>query len=176
MEKTLVNLIKKMSGTTLGIGIESEMIKDSIQKNDNIKTCYLLEENTSGFSKKKFKFNKKFKTINIKKIRKVFKKKRIDNLICNYHSVKPFLKTFIKDSVYINKDKLYIYGQKTDLQSLIKKYNRYTDAIEIKEDKNQFLLIIDNSKAKNKKLKDIIYWWSDTIENIIDFLTVFLVN
>ena len=64
MEK-LIEYIKKMEGTTLGIGIELEKIKDTIQKNDKINTCYLLEESFS-FNKKKMKIFEKTKTVNIK--------------------------------------------------------------------------------------------------------------
>ena len=176
MENNLINLVKQMKGITLGIGITSEKIKEAIEKNDNIRTCYLLEEPNSTFNKKRFNFNSKLKKVNIKKIRKVFKKKRIENLICNYKTIKPFLKTFIKDSVYINKGKLYIYGTENDLEPLIDKYKRYTDKIEIKNKKEEFLIIIDNIETKNNKIKDIGYWWKDTIDNIVDFLTSFLVN
>ena len=103
--ENLIEYIKKMDGSTVGIGIDNEKIKNAIQNNDNIKTCYLLEEGPS-FSKKKFKIFEKSKTVNIKKIKKVFKKKRIENLICNYKTIKPFLKTFVRDSVFINKEKL----------------------------------------------------------------------
>ena len=179
MEKLLLNKIKNMSGTTLGIGINKEAIRNAIEKNKNIETCYLLEEPIQGVSKfgrKKLYFNKKLKKVNIKKIRKIFKKKRIENLICNYKTISPFLKTFVKDSVYINKGKLYIYGQKTELDSLIKKYRRYTDKIEIEENKDDFLIIIDNKNSKNNKLKEFCYWWSDTFESLLDLLTTLLVN
>ena len=97
METKLIKEIKSMKGTTLGIGINSEKIKNAINNNSNIKTCYLLEE-SSSFNKKKFKIFENTKTINIKKIKKVFKKKRIDNLICNYQTIKPFIKTFVNKS------------------------------------------------------------------------------
>ena len=172
----LINEIKNMSGITLGIGIENENIKNAIQKNDSIKTCYLLEENSSKLNKKKMRIFSYRKTINIKKIKKVFKKKRIDNLICNYKTIKPFLKTFIRDSVYINKGKLYIYGIKEDYNELIKRYNRYTDNIKVEEKNDKILIIVDNTNTQNKKINDIKYWWSDTFSNIADILTSILVN
>ena len=174
--ENLIKKIENMSGITLGIGIEDENVKNAIQNNNNIKICYLLEENYSKLNKKKMKIFNHGKTVNIKKIKKVFKKKRIDNLICNYKTIKPFLKTFVRDSVYINKGKLYIYGKKEDYSELIKRYNRYTNNIKIDEKNDKFLIIIDNKNTQNKKIEDIKYWWSDTGSNIADILTSILVN
>ncbi|MBR3362360.1 MAG: hypothetical protein IKG40_00370 [Bacilli bacterium] len=175
METKLIKEIKSMKGTTLGIGINSEKIKNAINNNSNIKTCYLLEE-SSSFNKKKFKIFENTKTINIKKIKKVFKKKRIDNLICNYQTIKPFIKTFVRDSVFINKGKLYIYGSEKNFDEIINKYKRYTEDIKIEKDKDNFLIIINNQNTVNKKIKDIKYWWQDTLNSIADILTSILVN
>ena len=172
--ENLIKYIKKMEGTTIGIGIENEKVKDAIQNNDKINTCYLLEE-TSSFNKKKMTIFEKQKTVNIKKIKKVFKKKRIENLICNYKTIKPFLKTFVRDSVFINKGKLYIYTDKED-EELIKKYHRYTQNIKVEKTKNSILIIINNRNTINKKTKDIKYWWQDTLNNIADIITSILVN
>ena len=174
MEK-LIEYVNKMQGTTVGIGINNEKIKSAIEKNKNIKTCYLLEE-TSSFNKKKMKIFEKSKTVNIKKIKKVFKKKRIENLICNYKTISPFLKTFVRNSVFINKGKSYIYGKKENYDELINKYKRYTDDIKIEKNSDEFLIVINNQNTVNKKTKDIKYWWQDTLNNIADLLTNILVN
>ena len=175
MEKYLLKEIKNMEGSIIGFGLTSEKIKEEIQNNNKINTCYLLDS-SSNFNKEKMKIFNKGKTINIKKIKKVFKKKRIDNIIANIETINPFLKTFIRDSVYINKNKLYIYGTKENYEIIIERYKRYTNDIEIKKEKNKFLIIINNSKTQNNKIKDIIYWWKDTFSAIADFLTLILVN
>lgn len=176
MEKFLLTKIKSMQGSLIGIGIESEKIKKAIQNNNGIETCYLLEETSSNFNKKKLKLKEKGRTINIKKIRKTFKKKRIDNVICNYQTVKPFLKTFVRDSVYINKGYLFIYGTKEELEDLKNRYQRYTTNIQLTEEKDSAVLIIDNRNTKNNRLKDMGFWWKDTGTSIADFLTLILVN
>ena len=173
--KKLINCIKKMEGTTLGIGIDDEKLKDEIEKNDKITTCYLLEE-TSSFNKKKMRLFQRSKKVNIKKIKKVFKKKRIENLICNYKTINPFSKTFVRDSVFINKGKLYIYGKDENYEQIINKYKRYTSDIKIEKEKDEFLIIINNQETKNNKLTDIKYWWQDTLNSIADILTNILVN
>lgn len=176
MEKYLINEIKKMEGSLIGLGITNEKIKDEIQKNKNIVTCYLLDEKSKRLKGKKFSILNKGKTINIKKIKSVFKKKRIDNIICDYELIKPFLKTFVRDSVYINKNKLYVYGNKDNYDELVNKYKRYTDDIQIIDKKDKIIIVINNSKSTNNKIKDIGYWWNDTFSSMADILTSILVN
>lgn len=176
MEKFLISEVKQMEGNLLGIGINSEKIKKAITNNNKITICNLLEEPSSGLKKHKLKSNKHGRKVNIKKIRKVFHKKRVDNIICNLETVKPYLKTFVRDSVYINKNKLYIYGNKKELETIIPRYQRYTKDIETKEEGQTTILIINNQNSKNNKLKDIGYWWLDTFNAFIDFLTLILVN
>jgi len=176
MDNYLENQIKQMEGSLLGIGITSEKLKKAIEKNDKITICNLLEDSQKGLNKKKFNILNKPRTINIKKIKKVFRKKRVDNIICNLKTIKPFQKTFVRDSVYINKGKLYIYGDKDDLENIKEKYNRYTKEIQIKKERNNNILIVNNTNTKNNKLKDIGYWWKDTANSFLDFLTIILTN
>ncbi len=175
MDKFLVNLIKKMSGSVVCFGLD-DGFKPAISQNDKITSCYLLEEASSSFGKKKFRFPSSRRKVNIKKIRKAFKKKKIDNVICNYDTIKGFLKTFIKDSIYINRGKLYIYGDKSDLDFLISRYKKYNSVVTLKPFGEKFVLVIDNSKAKTSFVKDVKYWWMDTLRDFVDFLTMILAN
>ncbi len=168
--------INNMEGSLLGIGITSDKLKKAIEKNDKITLCNLLEENTKKTKKKKFSVLNKPRTVNIKKIKKVFRKKRVDNIICNSKTIIPFQKTFVRDSVYINKNKLYIYGKKEELETLKTKYNRYTKEVELKKEGNEYILIVNNKNTKNNKIKDIGYWWKDTGNSFLDFLTLILTN
>lgn len=176
MEKFILKEVRKMKGTLLGIGIENEKVCEGITANNKIINCYLLEEIPSLVSKNKLRLSLRQKKINIKKIKKVFKKKRIDNIICNYKIVKPYLKTFIRDSIYICKGKTYIYGKKEDYEEIVNRYKRYTNKIEVIKEKNEFIIVVDTEEAQNKKTKDILYWWQDTMNNIIDTITSLLVN
>lgn len=176
MNEFLIKEIKGMSGYFLSIGSLNDKVQKAILNNDNILTYSFLEKTTKSFGKKKLIIRNRSKKVNIKKIRKVFKKKRVDNIICDYNIIDDFTKTFVRDSVYINKGKLYIYGSKTNLEKIMIKYQRYTKNIILKKVKNNYVLIIDNSKAKNNKIKDIGYWWIDTFNNFIDILTLILVN
>ena len=127
---------------------------------------------------KKTENGDKGKTISIKKIRKVFKKKRIDYIICNIEDVNKFLRTFIRDSVYINSKKLYIYGLKKDLdvELIEKRYGRYNTKIEITKYEKEVLITINNSEAKNNKLKDFFYNISDCIYSLINLIGDLLIS
>ncbi len=176
----IIKEIKKMNGKFLGIGITSEKVKNEIISNNKLSFYELLEEPKNKlFNPKKLRKNnqkKIHKKVNIKKIKKRYKKKKIDYIICNFHTISKFTKTFVRDSIYINKGYLYIYGTKEQLLSIKEKYLRYTNDIKLKKDKDIYVLIVNNTNTKNHKLKDIAYWWKDTITNILDFLTVLLVN
>ena len=44
------------------------------------------------------------------------------------------------------------------------------------KEKNIYILVANNSNTKNNKLKDIAYWWKDTVTDALDFLTILLAN
>ncbi len=165
--KELKKIIKNLDDNVLGIGLSEDLIKE-IENNDKIINCNLLNPYIKG--KKKFSlFNK---TIKIKKIRKIFKKKKIDYIICNYDEINNYFNTFVKDSVYINKKKIYYFGN-VDIDLLKYKYGRYDTNIIIK---NKNLVEIDNSKAKNNFLKDNYYRLKDFKDRLIELIGDILMN
>lgn len=165
--KELKKIIKNLDGNVLGIGLSEDLIEE-IENNDKIINCNLLNPYIKG--KKKFSlFNK---TIKIKKIRKIFKKKKIDYIICNYDEINNYFNTFVKDSVYINKKKIYYFGN-VDIDLLKYKYGRYDTNIIIK---NKNLVEIDNSKAKNNFLKDNYYRLKDFKDRLIELIGDILMN
>ena len=165
MNKELIKIISDIEGFVLAIGIDDKMA-NAVDKNDKIVKCDIL----NYFSKKKEKGKvKKQKTINIRNIRKIYKKKKVDYIVCNYTQIQKYLKTFVKDSIYINKTKLYYFGE-LDEELIIKKYKRYNTKIEIKKYKNDSIIEIDNSKAKNNILKEFIYKIVDGFNNFVEVI------
>ncbi len=158
-DKRLYNIIKKLKGNVLIIGIEDEQLLDAINKNLNIVHCNMLNAitNISSESKKKKGIKKNFQ---IKKLRRKFHKKKIDDILCNIDDIYPYLKTFVKDSVYINRGKLYFYGEKGkyDLEKTIIKYKKYHAKVEQNFEGNYFFITVSNESSKTNKLKDI--WFS----------------
>ena len=176
MNSKVLNIIENLKGSLLAIGLFEENLLDAIEKNDNIETCYLL--NKISLTSKKFSMTKrgKNKKINIKKIKKQFKKKSLNNIICNYNIIKQFYRSFIPNSIYLTNKKIYIYGQREDLKKITSKYQRYTNKIKIEKVDEEYLMEIDTSNTKNSFFKDLIYKIKDFSSDFVDILTDILIN
>lgn len=176
MNEKILKIINNLQGSLLGIGFEDSTLLDAIENNDNIYTCYLLTQ--KNLNSKKFNMTKKGrnKKINIKKIRKYFKKKSIDTIICNYETIKSFYRSFIPNSIYLNKDTLYIYGKKEDLENLKLKYQRYTNDIEIEKTNDGHIMKINNQNTKNKPIKDTLFKLKDFGSDTVEIMTDLLIN
>ena len=177
MKENILKEIKNMIGSLLGIGIDDTSMLDAIENNDNIDLCYILS-NGGKNKNKKFKLFRKGRTkkINIKKLKKHFKKKSIDNVLCDYKVIKKFYKSFVPNSIYINKGKLLIYGNIKELDRIKEKYERYTNDIKTEKTNKSFLLIINNKKIKTNIIKTNYYKLKDTFNDALDYLTEFLTN
>ena len=181
---TLVNdlksIRKNLTGTFLSIGLNYPTVESVIEKNNKITEGYMLvfdgkkkskirSRNTSKVSRKKF---------SIKKLRKTFKKKSVDTLLLNYEDAKKYMRFFVKDSVYINKGKLYIYGKKDEfvIDDIENYYNRYNTKISITEYDDNFLVEIDNTNSKNNYFKDKMYKFKETIIYYINVIGDILIG
>jgi len=172
----IYDITKCTSGNVLGIGVD-EKISEILEQNDLVTNCNLLNSYSKETNKKQTK-KKKLKKIRIKKLRKVFKHKKVDFIICNTEEIKKYLKTFIKDSVYINKDMLYLYNIKDEelKQELIKKYKRYNTIVEEIKDDNEIILKIDNKNSKTNIFKDTLYLIIDTLTQLLNIISDLLLN
>jgi len=168
-EKVLIENIKEMKGKILGFGNLSDKIIDSINKNNNIEEFVLLSDNyglSSGKSRKS-----KTKKITYRKIRKQFKNKNITNIIASYEKLKKYKRRFISDSLFLSKDKIYIFikNNEKDIEIIKKRYERYKQEIKMINCKDGTILIIIKKHYKKNKLKDTIYL---IIDIIIDELEI----
>ena len=73
MKNELLLKIKEINGNVLVIGISDQKVIKAVEANENIIVCNFLDSNMEG--KRKI-FGKRGKTISIKKISRVFKKKK----------------------------------------------------------------------------------------------------
>jgi len=167
MNQEVVKIIQKLEGNILGIGLTKEMV-EAIEKNDFITECNLL----NSYSKEEKWKKKRLKTIKIKKLNKYYKKKTVDTILCDYEVIEKYMNTFVKNSVYINRKKLYFFGN-IDKELIIHRYHRYDTTVSF-IDKN--IIVIDNTTSKNSWLKDIKYRFIDKITSIIDLLGDILMN
>ena len=179
VKKELIKIIKCLSGNVLLIGIENQDIYDEINCNENITNCNALTKYKRRKIKlwnSKAKETSKFKNIKIKKLRKVFKKKKVDFIICNIDDIKQYLKSFVSNSVYINSNMLYIYGTDYDFEDVISKYKRYNVIIKKEKYEDGYILFIDNKNSKNNFFLDIIYYFIDTLNNLRNIIADILVG
>lgn len=180
LKQYLEKLVKSLHGNLIVIGLENNDINELILNSKNLNQCYFLNSNIkSKVSKKKGNYSLgKDKQVPIKKFRKTFKKKKNDTIICNIKQMKPFLRYFIKDSIYICKEKVYFYGSKRtlDIPNLKEKYARYDVTFEEIELKDSYVFIIDTSKAKTNWIIEIFYNIKDTVFFCIDLIGDYLVH
>ncbi|MDD3392074.1 MAG: hypothetical protein PHE54_00780 [Bacilli bacterium] len=175
ISKYLSDNLKKAKGSVLAIGLNDQKLLDDMEKNNDITYVELLSTNIGSDGSKKSWFTKK---VTIKEFKKKYKKKKINYIVCDYHLIKDQLKHFIKNSVYINKEYLYLFGDKDeiDIDLITKRYSRYNTSIDIIENNKEVLIVINNSKAKNHFFKDIYYLIIDSLYNVLDLLGTFLAN
>lgn len=172
MYKYLLDIIKKIEGNIIGVGLDS-MLLDGFDKNNRV-NVYTIDRAKPkiGFGKSKKRTTSSGRTINIKKLYKYFKNKSIDYIIGDIEEVNDYLKYFIRDSIYLNRKTLYLYGNKEiDIELLKKRYNRYKVNIEVKEFKDSYLLIIDTSNSKTNFIKNKLYFIADTLYNLVEFIS-----
>ena len=174
MNEKLESILKDVSGQVVGIGIDNKKLVDTISKNKKVTNLFLLENNSS---KNRFSFIKG-KVITIKGLDKEFHKKRTDYLISHYEDIKPYLRHFIKNSIYITNKYIYIYGKynKEQINSIINKYKRYNVEINIDKYNSYFILKIVSSKAVNNYFKDKFYLFIDYISDLLLILEEVLVK
>jgi len=166
--------IKNMTGTVIGVGIDNKEITETIDKNNKIVMCDLLNSiDIDGKSQGKNKKKKKY----VKKLRKKYKKKKVNYIIVNSNEINRYLKTFVRDSIYINNTEIYYYMDKFyDIENIIKRYKRYNTKIDVIKCDDGNIIKINTSKAKNNFLKDKLYFIIDTLGNGADIIGDILVS
>lgn len=165
MNKELEQIIKKIKGNLIGIGIKEEKILKLIEKNNDILECNLLDCFEPDTKEKR-----KNKKIKIRKLRKKFKKRKTNYIICNYDRIKEIENKIIYDTIYICNKEIFIYDkEKQELENLTRRYSRYAN-VEIvnQKDGNIYKIIINkNIKKLDEKVNKI----KDNIVSLIEFIS-----
>lgn len=170
MDREIEKIIKNLEGNVLGIGLTKSMV-EAIEKNNQILECNLLESYVQEQEGKK----KKLKKIRIKKLNKYFRKKSIDTILCKYDLIQKYMNTFVKNSVYINRKKLYFFGV-LDKELIERRYQRYQTKVTFIDIKDESIAIIDNEYTKNHRIKELGYRVFDSIIHAIDVIGDVLMN
>lgn len=170
---------KSFVGNVVCVGVKNKDLLLALNKN---KKASIFTIDFSG-KRKIFSSKKKAKTVdgkkvNIRKLRKTFKKKSIDTLVYDLNEMYDYFKYFIGDSIIITKGKIYIYGTSKfiDPKNLIKRYKRYNTTAFLEVDGDNFIIIIDAKDSKTNWLKNKFYLVVDTFHNIGDMISVALIS
>lgn len=177
MYNKLEEIIKKASGNVLAVGLDDKLL-NYFDKNNMVNLFSISSNKNSktGVKSRKKIFNNS-KTINIKKLRKYINKKSVDILICNMNEMYDYYKYFIKDTIYLNNNVIYLYFDKNiDKNFIINKYKRYNVDISFAEYKNGYILTINNKNGNTNFFKDIFYLLKDTFYNVAEFIGNILVS
>lgn len=175
-EKKIEQIIRSVAGNVLVIGLWEERLITLLEENDKIVNCNMLNVISSKANEqKKIKQKRKF---NIKSLRKKFHKKQVDYIICNMSDIYPYINTFVKDSIYINRKKLYFYGERKiyELDKMIKKYKKYHAKVEQKFEGDYFFITISNEISKTNKIKDLWFSICDFLKLLYDTIGDILIN
>ena len=174
----LVYDIKNLKGYVLGVGILKDKILTCLEKNDFVEVNILTNNNIEIPKKSKLNNSidnqKKGKKIIIKKLKKYFKHHKPDYMICNIDDVLRYLKYFVKDSLYITNNKIFIYSNdsKLSLEEIAKRYKRYTKNVEICDD----YILIDSSNYTPSMFKNMYYYIADTVLSLYNFISNILTS
>lgn len=174
MEQKLIEIVKSMKGNFIGIGLDQPRLVNEVENNHHIVECILLNDRQNELNDLG---KSKIKKINIRKLRRKFKKKKRDYIIASLDEIYPYYKTFIKDSVYITRGTIYYYGSsKEKMDLIIKKYERYKVKIREEMIGKEMLLTIEVNKAKTNRIKDFFYYIKDTLNNGMDYISDYLIH
>lgn len=175
LNQELIKHTNLMSGKLLGFGIDDNELIKSIEKNININECNLLD--LKNLNNKHGKSNEKTININIRNIRKKFKYKKNNYIICNSNTVDKYLKTFVRDSIYINNKEIYYYmDNEYDIDKIISKYKRYKTKIDVIKCLDGTILKIDTSESKTNIIKDKFYYLVDSLINLGELIGDVLIS
>lgn len=169
----LKKIIKEIEGKVLLIGDYSTDINQIISDNKNVIFCEQLTRlNNKIVSNQK---SGKTKKINIKKIKKKYKKNGINYLFIEEEQIIDFKNTFIRDSVYVAKNKIYFIKSK-ESEQIVKMYSRHSKKIDIIPCLDGKIICIDVTGCKNNKLKDIWFYMIDCFTDVINIISDILIN
>lgn len=171
MDNDLKTLCKTVKGSVVTFGMDEKYTK-FLEKNQQITTL----DTINLFGKKKNKMDGKAKEIPIKKVRKYFKKKKIDVIFYQADKMEPYLFSLPKEIIYIGKRDLYIIGSKDSVIKILPKFERYVPYKEKKEYNNKILVQFNIEGIVSNRLKDSIYFYKDKLDYFIGLLQDFLTS
>lgn len=177
--KKLYDEIRKLEGNVLCIEIRDDKIMSKLNKNNKISIYELYRNEKKGIFKRRKRIKTKGgKSVNIKKFRKIFKKKSIEYIIINIDNIYDYYKFLVSNSIYVCNTKVMVFGSSKyiDDNVIASKFKRYNVEITNYKEDDKYLCVIDVSKAKFSKIKEKFYIIIDTFINIGDMISYILTS
>ena len=173
MNKKMEEILKQLSGKVVGIGLSDEFV-EIVGQNNQIDNFTLMENNSSKKSGK----SGRSKVVHIKKIHKIFKKKKIDFTVVNFNDIEKYIKYFVKNSIFITKKKIYLYGNinQEQINNLLRKYNRYQVKSNLSKFGKKTIIEIDSTNSRNNYFKDKGYLLFDILDELLTILSDVLIK
>lgn len=172
MIEEIKKIIKSLEGSVVAFGFKTEKFKSILNSNNKITTFDVLDQITKKTSKEKGKS----KRISIDSLRKKYKKKRVDTILIDVDAIDKYMTYLLKETIYIGKDKVYLFGTKEKVEKYINRYKRYNISLEQKEYSNNLITKINISNSKNNFFKDKFYILKDKTNDFLSLLTDILTS
>lgn len=172
MIEEIKRIIKSLEGSVIAFGFKTDKFKTILNSNKKITSFDVLDE----ISKKNKKQKGKQKTINISDLRKKYKKKKINTILIDVDTMNKYMIYLIKETIYIGKEKIYLFGSKENVKKYVNKYERYNVVTLEKEYNEKIIARIDIVNAKNNLIKDKLYIVKDKINEFLSLITDILTS
>ena len=165
MNNYLNNILKKISGKLIAIGLNDKKLINTINDNEKIIECNLL--NCLSLNDEDIG---KIKKIRLGKLKKKFKKNKPNYIIYNIDSIDSYREKFVYDTLYLAQDDIYIYSESNDnIDSIMRRYERFS-IIEIINTKDGNIYKITRTKNINR-LNEFFYKVKDNTIDVIDIIS-----
>ncbi len=178
--QNIKELAKNFKGNVLCIGVSDLSFLNQLSHMKSI-SVFTIQRNPSRsiFSRKRKKgLREDGRKVNMKKLRKAFKKKSIDYLVCDISEIYDYFKYFLYDSVVINRGKTYLYGESKyiDPNVLARRFHRYHAKTKVETEGDSFLIIVDNKDSRGSWLLSRWYVIVDSFHNLGDMISAALIS
>ena len=167
----LKNEIKKLSGSLLVIG-EITNKKISPSDNSNFTDVFFLNSDKEANGKGTGTSTEDIGSdLHIRELHKCFPN-GIDVVFCNYAEIREHVPSFIRESLRITKQKIYVvFKTKKEYKYIEKKYKRYKLECDYTEVDDDYILTVEINNSKISFLKKFYYYLIDKIEYLYNYIS-----
>ncbi len=154
----------KYTGNILILGTFSQKFLDKITNSEAVSFCDHLQLPPKTGKGDKRKQQKEI--VNIKTLRKKYRNKFFNTIIINYEEIAKFDKHWVADSVFLCRDKIYVYNYN---ERVLKKYQRYN--VNCRAKKHLEIIVGDVKPGFFARKK---HYLQDSLEQLFDYISDFL--